>query len=98
MTLEVDFGTLVQAAGVWKEQADQLRGATASLDQVEAAAVGPRAAGALAVYVDHWSDRVRELQRTSQSHGEALFTAAGEFVFSDGTISEDLSGLLVWQS
>lgn len=94
MTLEVGFEDLMKAGSAWSAQADTLRGAAGSLEEVDTASLGPRVAGAAATFVDHWSTRIRALQSESASHGQALVAAAGDFVFSDHEVEGDLAGLL----
>lgn len=94
MTLEASFADLVRAGSAWSAQADQLRGAAGSLEEVDTASLGPRVAGAAAGFVDHWSARIRDLQSDSASHGHALVSAADDFMFSDREVTGELGGLL----
>lgn len=94
MTLQAGFADLVRAGSVWSEQADRLRGAAGSLEEVDTASLGPRVTGAAAQFVDHWAARVRTMQSDSASNGQALLAAAEDFMFSDHEVAGDLAGLL----
>lgn len=92
--LGVDAATLLLAAGAWGEQADQLRGAVASLDEVSSLAVGPHASGALADFCRHWSQRLATMQGTAQDHASALSSVVDLTLSVDEEQAAGLTGLL----
>lgn len=98
MTLQVGFTDLVRAGDVWSAQADRLRGAAGSLEEVDAASLGPRVAAAAAQFVDHWTTSIRRMESDSAAHGRALATVAEDFLLSDHEVSGDLGGLLPYGS
>jgi hypothetical protein len=93
----INIATVLEAKGVWADQADQLRGAAASIDEVQASAVGPRAAAALALFCDHWSDRLRSMQEQAQGNADALGEVVVLGLTVDSDKASDISGLLTHQ-
>ncbi|MCY7395736.1 MAG: hypothetical protein LH468_06175 [Nocardioides sp.] len=99
MTFGLVPAAVREAGEVWSSQIDELRGARASLDEIDPGALGgPRVSGAAAAFVQHWSGAVEAMASTAQDHAAALEQFSLQVLFVDDQAADSVAGLVAWSS
>lgn len=99
MTLIVDQASLREAAEVWRSQGDELRGATASLEEIAPESLGSdRITGAAKHFVDHWATTLDLMGLTAERYADALEEQAISMLLIDADAAENVAGLLAWEA